>query len=140
MNSIFQPTWGSTYAKPKDPSELDIEDQDLARDYKLMYNKYTEMEAKIRGLSEKTQKMWMRYWNYISTQTKENFNIFRSSNLFLSLYQDKYSIFGSGFCLGHDYHKKFHTSSKYSTNLLLILFVNFGLHHYSFLHRKIFIS
>ena len=56
MNSIFQPTWGSTYAKPKDPSELDIEDQDLARDYKLMYNKYTEMEAKIRGLSEKTQK------------------------------------------------------------------------------------
>ena len=47
----FQPTWGSTYAKPKDPSELDIEDDDLARDYKLMYNKYTEMETKMRELN-----------------------------------------------------------------------------------------
>ena len=47
----LQPSWGSTYAKPKDPSELDIEDDALARDYKLMYNKYTEMEMKMRELS-----------------------------------------------------------------------------------------
>lgn len=45
------PSWGSTYAKPKDPSELDIEDEDLARDYKLMYNKYSEMETKLRELN-----------------------------------------------------------------------------------------
>ena len=48
---LFQPSWGSTYAKPKDPSELDIDDEDLARDYKLMFNKYSEMETKMRELN-----------------------------------------------------------------------------------------
>ena len=47
----MKPSWGSQFAKPKDPSQLDIEDKELARDYNLMYTKYTEMEAKFKRLS-----------------------------------------------------------------------------------------
>ena len=39
-------------AKPKDPSELNIEDEELARDYRKMYEKFTEMEAKMAALMQ----------------------------------------------------------------------------------------
>ena len=37
-------------AKPKDPSELNIEDEELAKDYRKMYERFTEMEAKMASL------------------------------------------------------------------------------------------
>ena len=37
-------------AKPKDPSELNIEDEELAKDYRKMYERFTEMEAKMATL------------------------------------------------------------------------------------------
>ena len=37
-------------AKPKDPSELNIEDEELAKDYRKMYERFTEMEAKMAAL------------------------------------------------------------------------------------------
>ena len=43
-------------AKPKDPSELNIEDEELARDYRKMYEKFTEMEAKMAALQQQDQK------------------------------------------------------------------------------------
>ena len=49
----FQPTWGSTYAKPKDPSELNIEDEELAKDYRKMYERFTEMEAKMAAMLQR---------------------------------------------------------------------------------------
>ena len=40
-------------AKPKDPSELNIEDPELANDYRKMYERFTEMEAKMALLLQK---------------------------------------------------------------------------------------
>ena len=40
-------------AKPKDPSELNIEDPELANDYRKMYERFTEMEAKMAMLLQK---------------------------------------------------------------------------------------
>ena len=81
--------------------------------------------------------MWMRYWNYISTQTKENFNILRSPNLFLSLYQDKNSIFRSGFCWGPNYPKKascvIKSLEKFINNCLWISFY-IDIHFYTEKH------
>ena len=37
-------------AKPKDPSELQIEDEELAKDYRKMYERFTEMEAKMAAM------------------------------------------------------------------------------------------
>ena len=39
--------------KPKDPSELNIEDPELANDYRKMYERFTEMEAKMALLLQK---------------------------------------------------------------------------------------
>ena len=41
-------------AKPKDPSELNIEDEELAKDYRKMYERFTEMEAKMASLLQNT--------------------------------------------------------------------------------------
>ena len=84
--------------------------------------------------------MAMRYWNYISIQTKENFNIFRSSNLFLSLYQDKTSIFRSAFCLGLDDRKTscvIKSLEKFINNCLWISFY-IDIHFYTekYLYRN----
>ena len=40
-------------AKPKDPSELVIEDEELAKDYRKMYERFTEMEAKMAAMMER---------------------------------------------------------------------------------------
>ena len=40
-------------AKPKDPSELNIEDEELAKDYRKMYERFTEMEAKMAAMMER---------------------------------------------------------------------------------------
>ena len=42
-------------AKPKDPSELNIEDEELAKDYRKMYERFTEMEAKMASLLQKDE-------------------------------------------------------------------------------------
>ena len=40
-------------AKPKDPSELNIEDEELAKDYRKMYERFTEMEAKMAAMLQR---------------------------------------------------------------------------------------
>ena len=47
---VFQPPHFQ-FTRPKDPSELVIEDEEIARDYAMMYNKFTEMEETVRRLS-----------------------------------------------------------------------------------------
>ena len=42
-------------AKPKDPSELVIEDEQLAADYRKMYERFTEMEAKLQAMQQQEQ-------------------------------------------------------------------------------------
>ena len=42
-------------ARPKDPSELNIEDEELANDYRRMYERFAEMEAKLASLNQKNE-------------------------------------------------------------------------------------
>ena len=39
-------------AKPKDPDSFDFKDEQVAKDYKKMWDKYNEMEALLKAKSE----------------------------------------------------------------------------------------
>ena len=39
-------------AKPKDPDSFDFKDEQVAKDYKKMWDKYNEMEALLKAKNE----------------------------------------------------------------------------------------
>ena len=39
-------------AKPKDPDSFDFKDEQVAKDYKKMWDKYNEMEALLKAKTE----------------------------------------------------------------------------------------